>query len=142
MASKFTGKNLEIHQVFKTYIRFEDHNETVEMTAPVLSAHNLIIGTLYIDIGGTAKLRIVEKPEYETNIKYTRRGWLSKEEFKLEGDTVRVVPGSKKGEPLYKTHGNWNSKIYVSKYNGGKVPDPDTETVVFSKNPYPDKYEY
>jgi hypothetical protein len=54
-------------------------------------------------------------------LRFTKRGWLSKEEFKVEGEVVRKGPksGKKKNddELLYKIHGNWNSKIYVTAYD-------------------------
>jgi hypothetical protein len=52
--TKFTGKSMDFIQQYKTYIEFGDHNEKYEITAPVFSAHNLIIGTPYVDIGGTS----------------------------------------------------------------------------------------
>jgi len=92
MNSKFNGRFLEINQVYHTYCKLEDHNETYEFTAPTISAHNLVVGTLYLDMGGAGRIRILEKPEYEAKIKYFRRGWLSKDEFKLNGDVTRVNP--------------------------------------------------
>lgn len=112
--TKFKGKSLDFTQQFKTYIEFEDHSETYEIESPTLSAHNLIIGTPYVDIGGTSSVRLIEKPELECVVTYTKRGWISKDQFKVEGEVCRSNKGSKKSEPLFKIHGNWNSKIYLS----------------------------
>ena len=95
----------------------------------MISAHNLVIGTPYIDIGGHAVLRILEDPSVVCKIHFIKRGWLSKDEFKLEGD-VQYVPAKKSKKKdkellLYKVHGNWNSQIYVSQYKNG-VLDPST----------------
>ena len=42
-------------QQYRTYIEFEQLHEKYEIQSPVLSVHNLIIGTPYIDIGGSMK---------------------------------------------------------------------------------------
>lgn len=73
-------------------------------------------------------------------LRYTKRGWLSKEEFKCEGEISRFH-GKKDVELLYKIHGNWNSKIYVTPYVNGK-PDYENKELVFDKPEYPEKWEY
>ena len=55
----------------------------------------MIIGTPYIDIGGTAKVRILDT-DLNCQLKFTKRGWLSKDEFKVEGEVTKGV-GKKKG---------------------------------------------
>ena len=43
---------------------------------------------------------------------------------------------------LWKIHGNWNSKIFVSPYGtDGKVDESRAE-LIFEKYPYPDKWDY
>lgn len=105
-----------------------------------MSVHNLIIGSTYIDLGGTSNVKIVGNDEIKAQLRYTKRGWLAREEFKCEGEIVRVK-GKKDHELLYKIHGNWNSKIYVTPYVNGK-PDSNQSEVVFDKNPYPEQWEY
>jgi len=101
---------MDFLQQFRTYIELKPYGEKYEVQAPTLSAHNLIIGTPYIDIGGTSKVRLVGKDELEINLRWTKRGWLSKEEFKVEGELTRQTGKGKKGtEYLYKISGNWNS---------------------------------
>lgn len=38
-------------QQFRAYVDLPDHGERYEVELPILSMHNLIIGTPYIDIG-------------------------------------------------------------------------------------------
>jgi hypothetical protein len=45
---------MDFIQQYRTYIELQDHKEKYEITAPVFSAHNLIIGTPYVDLGGTS----------------------------------------------------------------------------------------
>lgn len=60
-----------------------------------MSVHNLIIGSPYVDIGGGMKVNLVQwgegvkggsPVEYCAAIRFTKRGWFSKEEFKVEGE--------------------------------------------------------
>ena len=60
---------------------------------PTLSAHNLIVGTPYLDIGGTASATLMKptedgKWEGTTNCKvsFFRRGWFDKKDaFRMDG---------------------------------------------------------
>ena len=72
------------------------HGEKYEIEAPVMSAHNLIIGTPYIDLGGSSKIRLLQDPELEVNLRFTKKGWLSKEEYKVEGEVIRTKKAGKK----------------------------------------------
>ena len=60
--------------------------ERYEIISPTVSAHNLIIGQLYVDIGDRLTVRNLRTKEYAL-IDYTRRGWFAKEEnfYKCEG---------------------------------------------------------
>ena len=51
-----------------------------------MSIHNLVFGTLYLDIGDTMTIRNLKTREYSIT-KFTRRGWMNKEAnaFKVEG---------------------------------------------------------
>lgn len=52
--SKFTGKSLDFTNIYREYVQLEEFGETYEITLPTVSLHNLIIGTMYIDIGGSS----------------------------------------------------------------------------------------
>ena len=56
----------------------------------------MIIGTPYVDIGGTQTIRLLEQPDLSCKLSYTKRGWTSRSEFKVEGDVTRAS-GKKKG---------------------------------------------
>ena len=47
-------------------------------------------------------------------LKYTKKGWLSKDVCKVEGDVIKYKDkNDKKGEKLYCIHGNWNQAIFI-----------------------------
>ncbi len=52
-ATKFTGQFLCLSQKHPTFVELEN-GEVYQILTPVMSAHNLIMGTPYLDIGETA----------------------------------------------------------------------------------------
>ena len=71
---------MTINQVHPTYLEFG--NEVYRITTPTLSVHNLILGTPYMDIGGTATVtRLINRTEnIKFEIKFKNRGWFSNSE--------------------------------------------------------------
>lgn len=69
-----------------------------------MGAHNLVIGTPYMDIGGISNIRLLNNTEIQGKIKYIKRGLFSKEECKIEGEIIRKSSGAKKSknEQIYK----------------------------------------
>lgn len=55
--TKFTGKNLTFTQMYNFYVEFPEYGEKYEIQMPIISAHNLIIGTPYVDLGGRSVIR-------------------------------------------------------------------------------------
>mmetsp|Transcript_14072 Transcript_14072/g.9903 ORF Transcript_14072/g.9903 Transcript_14072/m.9903 type:complete len:109 (+) Transcript_14072:57-383(+) len=99
-----------------------------------MSAHNLIIGTTYVDIGETMTI-INCKTDDSAVIKFTRRGWFVKEAFKLEGDVTQAS----KSQVVNKIYGNWNSKVYMKAVD---APADQQGELVWTKAPYPDKWDH
>lgn len=58
--TKFTGKYLALQQQYRTYVELDKFKERYEMEMPVMSAHNLVLGKMYIDIGDTMTVRKVD----------------------------------------------------------------------------------
>lgn len=111
--SSFTGTCLDFKSVYMEYVDLDEFGERYEIKLPTVSAHNLILGTPYIDLGGGSTVKILPKDGsseiYKCSLKYTKRGWFSKEEFKVEGQVkLYEDENDKVGIPLYQIHGNWN----------------------------------
>jgi hypothetical protein len=104
-----------------------------------MSAHNLIIGTPYIDMSGKSIIKNIsshsDSPssgEY-CELEFFKRGWTSANAFKVEGAVKNV-----KGETIYKIEGRWNDKVYVVR----KLENGEEEReLVFEKEKYPEKWE-
>ena len=127
---------MDFIQQYRTYIELQDHNEKYEISAPVFSAHNLIIGTPYVDLGGSSQIKLLERSDLDCQLRYTKRGWISKDECKVEGEVT------KKGKKIFKIHGHWNSKVFITPYKENGKIDSSSEILVFEKNPYPERWDY
>lgn len=49
--TSFNGKMLKILNQYRVYVHLDKFDETFELVMPVISVHNLVIGTMYVDIG-------------------------------------------------------------------------------------------
>ena len=93
--------------MFRAYIDLLDFNERYEVEFPVLSLHNFIIGTPYIDIGETMTIH-KEGTNQKAIINFHRRGWFGKDKdiAKLDGEICEEVEGKKKIVKEKKKYGN------------------------------------
>ena len=138
---------MDLTHQYRTYVDLLDFKERIEIQNPQMSVHNLIVGTMYLDIGGTLKARIVDQTELACQIRFQKKGWISREEYKLEGEVYEAMPGKKKQRMIYKIHGHWSNEIFITQFltdqydKSGKV-DESTTQCIFQKNPYPEKWAY
>ena len=68
---------LKIANQYRVYIHFDKYDETYELIMPMISAHNLVIGTMYIDIGETMTVINTKNPNQICEVNFQRRGWFS-----------------------------------------------------------------
>jgi hypothetical protein len=143
--TKFNGKYMGLVQQFRTYIELDKFNERYEMEMPVMSAHNLVIGKLYVDIGDQMTVRKVTLRDGSMNqgrdetciLNFHRSGFFAKQEFKLDGE-VTISDGSKRKKMLF-VEGKWNGSIAWKTMENGK-PVGEFENV-WTKRPYPEQWE-
>ena len=45
---------------------------------------------MYIDIGGTLKVKILEQPNLACQVRFHKKGWISREEYKCEGEVYET----------------------------------------------------
>ena len=48
-----TSASMDMVEKFDSFINLEDFSETYRYKMPTLSAHNIVAGTPYVDIGGS-----------------------------------------------------------------------------------------
>jgi oxysterol-binding protein 1 len=131
MNTSFNGKMLKVTSQYRQYCHFDDCDETYELKLPVLSAHNLVIGQMYVDIGESMVVTNLKRPNERCEVKFERRGWFTGDSFKFSGE---VLSGPK--QVAFLIEGNWNDQA--------RLVDPKTseKKVVWKKSPYPAKWEY
>ena len=83
--------------------------ERYEIILPNMTANNLVIGTMYIDLRSTMKVKNTNTGHC-CDLTFTERGYFSKEKCKLAGHTFHSDTPKQK---VSKVYGNWDSKIYV-----------------------------
>jgi Oxysterol-binding protein len=84
-------------QQYRTYIDLDRFGERYEMQMPVLSAHNLVIGNTYADIGGKMTITKVAKPDgtkVDDNgemciLNFRRSGLFTAQSFQVKGEVTR-----------------------------------------------------
>lgn len=83
-----------------------------------------------------------EKVEYQCILNLTKKGWFSSDDqYKVDGEVQRLIPGEAKPTILWKVFGKWNNQIKIAPVIAGKVDESKTE-VVFDKYPYPEKWDW
>ena len=116
--TSFNGKYLTITQLFKLYIELPEWGERYEVVFPQLSIHNLIVGEMYIDVGGHFDVKKVyhegfERPvidaEEQGIVNFFRRGWFSKEAFRCDGEVTYLDKGVRK--KAFRIYGHWNDTV-------------------------------
>ena len=90
----------------RIYVELDSTGEKFEIQQPTLSAHNLIIGTPYVDIGGKSVIRNCSREGEYCELEFHKRGWSTSSAFKVDGE----VYNSKK-EVMFKIEGKWSEKI-------------------------------
>ena len=101
IANKFNGRYLTINETFRGSVELfigEDRSlESYEIVLPTLSVHNLVMGTMYLDLGEQLIVRNLNTREYAI-VEFQRRGWTTKEKdyYKLEGKIYSSAPEAQK----------------------------------------------
>jgi hypothetical protein len=113
---------MRITSSYKTYFTIGE-NDVYELTSPVLTLNNLIIGTTYLDICETMTVKSLSRPEQKCEVKFEPRGFWG-EICKLTGKTYN---GKKE---THKIHGNWNAQLSLDK------------EIVWTRTPYPEKVDW
>ena len=128
---------MTISPTYKYYIELgpKHNNEKYEIELPNISAHNLIIGTPYLDLSGKSSVRNMSIPGEYCEMEFHKRGWSAASYFRVEGD-IFANGGGKKDTPIYKVEGKWNESASII-----NVKTQERENL-WTKRPYPENWEY
>jgi len=128
--SKFSGKTINFQQCGKIYYTLKPWNEVYESGKPTMSAHNLILGTPYIELSGKFNVTNTSTGEYAT-LEWHRRGWTASSAYHVDG-----AIHDRNGKVRYKLNGKWSDQVTLTSV------DTNQEEVIWKKNPMPENYQF
>ena len=121
--SSFKSTSLQFTPKGNTHIILKSTGEHFVVNRPINSVHNLILGTLYIDLTGES-ITINRNTKEKWIIRFIKRGWGNKNAYKLEGEIL-----DSDGNKVYEVYGHWHRAIYVRHLETGE------ETEIWKLNP-------
>ena len=136
--TKFTGKCLDIIPCYKYYVELgpKHNNEKYEIELPTISAHNLIIGNLYLDLSGKSTIKNMNNPSEYCELQFYKRGWSQDSYFRVDGDIFDSSSVGKKATPVFKIDGKWTESVSLINPKSGVIE------VLWTKLPYHENWEY
>ncbi len=134
--TNFSAKGLSFKPMYKYYVELgpAQNNERYEIELPTISAHNLIIGTMYMDLGGTSTIKNLSRPNEICQLEFHTRGWSQSSYYRVDGE-IFANGGQKKEVPVYRLEGKWNESFWM-------INEKTKEKqVLWTKTPYPEQWE-
>lgn len=99
-------------------------NEHYECTKPTFCAGNLIIGQMYVDLGG--KCNVENKTlGHKAEVEFKRRGWSASSYYKCS-----AIIKNKDGVVKYKIEGDWSKQFELQNVETGE------KEIIWRKSPY------
>ncbi len=125
-----------VQPTFKYYVELGPalNNERYEFDLPTIYANNLIIGTMYFDLGGNTIVRNLTRPNEVCHLTFHKRGWTEASYYLIDGE-IYENGGGKKDTPVMRLEGKWNSQVTLV---NEKTKEKE---VLWTKDPYHEQWE-
>ena len=133
LKSSFWGKSLEFSSLGYMHLKFKDNEEVFVCKRPKTVWQNIIIGTMYLDHNGEARVRNTRTNEV-CRIKMRAMGIFSGKDKR--GITNAVIYNSD-NEPVYELFGKWTEALYYKEYGA----DDDTAVKIWEFEETPEDWE-
>ena len=135
--TKFLGNSVEVYPIGRTRIKLKATGEEFSLVPPPTKAHNVIIGSTWIDTAGDYTL-LNATTGAKAHLYFQPCGWFGAGRYELSG-TVK----SGEGVPLVALSGKWNSHLDAVKCDESGDPLPGAEVVrVWTCRPKPENDPY
>ena len=108
------GASLEFVSVGLNHLKLVETDELILCKRPNTSAHNLIFGTLYVDVHGTIEITNVTK-NIKCVLDISRVGWSSTNNYKVEGKVLDANQVAR-----FEVTGKWNEYLGMKDLATGK----------------------
>lgn len=117
--TKFLGNSVEVYPIGRTRIYLKGTQETFSLVPPPTKAHNVIIGSTWIDTFGDYTL-LNATTGAKAHLFFQPCGWFGNGRYEISG-TIRTADGT----PKLKLIGKWNSHLdcIACDENGDELPD-------------------
>lgn len=128
--SKLSGKTLVFQMTGCTRYHLDKWNENYESSKPAFSGHNLIIGQMYVDIGGKVTVKNTTTGA-TAKVEFHRRGWSASSYFKSNATVF-----DPQGKERYKIEGDWSKEFFLENL------ETKEKTKIWQKNAYHEKVDH
>lgn len=138
-STKFLGNSIEIYPVGRSRIKLRRTGEVFSLVPPNSSAHNLIVGSTWVDCHGDFSL-LNTSTGARCSLYFTPCGWFSSGRYQVSGHIY-----DEEGKKVLALSGAWNSHLDMVKCDEEGDPLPDAKTVRLwecKEKPQGDKYGF
>ena len=135
--TKFLGNSVEVYPIGRTRIKLKGTSEVFSLVPPPTKAHNLIIGSTWIDTFGDYTL-LNGTTGAKAHLFFQPCGWFGAGRYEVSG-TIKTP----EGVPVIALSGAWNSHLDAVKCDENGDPLPDAETIrIWTCRPKPENDPY
>jgi oxysterol-binding protein-related protein 3/6/7 len=133
LKSKFWGKSLEFTSLGYMNIKFKDNDEVFICKRPKTVCQNIIIGSMYLDHNGNARVRNSRTNEI-CQINMRAMGIFS---GKDKRGLLNSIVYNSDSEPVYELFGKWTEALYYKAYG----EDDEDAIKIWEFEEVPDDWE-
>jgi len=137
--TKFLGNSVEVYPVGRTRIKLKDTGDYFSLIPPPTKAHNVVIGSTWIDTFGEYKL-INKTTGAKIVMKFTECGWFGAGRYEINGYVY-----DEHDVPKLQLVGKWNSYLDCVECDeeGNAIPDAEPERLwTCVEKPENDPYQF
>jgi len=109
--TKFLGNSVEVYPIGRTRVTFPEHGETYYLLPPTSKAHNIIMGSTWVDTYGTLEVRSADGKGGAARrciLNLSECGWFGADRYQVKG-----VVKDEAGECKLAIEGKWNFGLDV-----------------------------
>ncbi|CAL5227744.1 g10760 [Coccomyxa viridis] len=138
-STKFMGNSVEIYPVGRSRIKLRKTGEVFSLVPPNSTAHNVIVGSTWVDCHGNFSLTNVSTGA-KCSLYFTPCGWFSDGRYQVSGHIY-----TEEGKKVLALAGAWNSHLDMQPCDEDGDPLPGSKTTRLwqcKEKPKGDKYGF
>ncbi|CAK0751111.1 hypothetical protein CVIRNUC_002043 [Coccomyxa viridis] len=138
-STKFMGNSVEIYPVGRSRIKLRKTGEVFSLVPPNSTAHNVIVGSTWVDCHGNFSLTNVSTGA-KCSLYFTPCGWFSDGRYQVSGHVY-----TEEGKKVLALSGAWNGHLDMQPCDAEGDPLPGSQTTRLwqcKEKPKGDKYGF